>query len=121
MTANKSKRTIKNDPFADLFPDPEVAKAESRAETRSKRDLKADKPGIEPVMVSKPLKKTKVTLMLDGELVERIKNAVYWNPSLTLSGVAMEGIRKALKEIEDQNQGPYRTRSSELRAGRPLK
>jgi hypothetical protein len=117
MTANKSKRTIKNDPFADLIPDPEVAKAESRSDTRSK----SEKPGIEPVMVSKPLKKTKVTLMLDGELVERIKNAVYWNPSLTLSGVAMEGIRKALKEIEDQNQGPYRARSSELRAGRPLK
>jgi hypothetical protein len=117
MTANKTKRTIKNDPFADLIPDPEVAKAESRSDTGSK----VDKPGIEPVTVSKTMKKMKVTLMLDGDLVERIKNAVYWNPSLTLSGVAMEGIRKALKEIEDQNQGPYRARSSELRAGRPLK
>ena len=121
MTANKTKRTIKNDPFADLIPDPEVAKAESRSDTGSKRGSKVDKPGIEPVTVSKPLKKMKVTLMLDGDLVERIKNAVYWNPSLTLSGVAMEGMRKTLQEIEEKNQGPYPARSSELRAGRPLK
>ena len=59
MTANKTKRTIKNDPFADLIPDPEVAKAESRSDTGSKRGSKVDKPGIEPVTVSKTMKKMK--------------------------------------------------------------
>jgi uncharacterized protein (DUF4415 family) len=121
MKTDKTKRTIKNDPFADLIPDREQAKAESVSEKRTKPGAKSARPEIEPSIASRPLKKAKITLMLDGDLVERIKNAVYWNPSLTVAGVAMEGIKKALKEIEDQNQGPYPVRNSELRAGRPLK
>ena len=121
MTTPKSKRTIKNDPFADLIPVPVEASEQTTTMARVKPVAKSARTQAEAKTVARPLKKAKITLMVDGDLVERIKNAVYWNPSLTVSGLAIVGIRKAIEEVETQNQGPYPQRSSELRAGRPLK
>jgi hypothetical protein len=62
-----------------------------------------------------------LTVHLDGELVNRVKNAAYWNPRLTIARIAEEGIRHAIERVERENGGPYRQRESELVGGRPIK
>ncbi len=63
----------------------------------------------------------KLTVHLDGDLVNRVKNAAYWNPRLTIARIAERGIRKALDEVERENGGPYQQRETELIGGRPIK
>ena len=63
----------------------------------------------------------KLTVHLDEKLVNRVKNAAYWNPRLTIARIAEEGIRHAIDKIERENGGPYAQRESELVGGRPMK
>mgnify|MGYP003353993280 CR=1 FL=1 len=74
------KRTIKNDPFADLIPEPTT-----ESQTMEKEEPGKATPVIAP---AKSQRRAKVTVVLDGALVERIRNAAYWNPELTVAGVA---------------------------------
>ena len=115
MATPKQSRTIKNDPFADLIPDPEVTKIRVKAETKTETVIPTNG------SLSRPQTKTKITIRIDSALAERIKNAVYWNPELTVAGLAVEGIRRTINEIEKKNQGPYPPRTSQLKPGRPLK
>jgi len=115
MSAPKlPKRTIKNDPFADLIPEPPTeAPAPEPVVTKAVKEA--------PAPVAKAPRRAKVTVVLDGELVERIRNAAYWNPALTVASVAEMGIKIALERIEKEHGGAYPQRSARLRAGRPLK
>ncbi|MBX9580840.1 MAG: hypothetical protein K2X87_11080, partial [Gemmataceae bacterium] len=65
--------------------------------------------------------RAKLTVHLDAALVERVKNAAYWNPRLTIARIAAEGIQAALDRVERENGGPYPQRESELVGGRPIK
>jgi hypothetical protein len=115
MSAPKlPKRTIKNDPFADLIPEPPVEGP--NAEPIASKAEKST-----PALRSKAPRRAKVTVVLDGALVERIRNAAYWNPELSVAGVAEMGIKIALERIEKEHGGAYPPRSGKLRAGRPLK
>jgi hypothetical protein len=63
----------------------------------------------------------KLTIHLDGSLVERVKNAAYWNPRLTIARIAEVGIRLAIEQVEHENGGAYPHREAELSGGRPIK
>jgi hypothetical protein len=67
----------------------------------------------------KNTEKSRYTLHLPVELMERAKNAAYWTPGLTLGGLAEAGIRANLERIEKKH-GPFKARESELVGGRPL-
>jgi hypothetical protein len=103
-----SRTTIKNDPFATVIP--------LHAEHSS-----TQKP--EPTTRPTPsaLSRKKLTVHLRPDVIERVKNAAYWNPRLTIAAIAEEGIRRAIEEIERENGGPYPAREQELRGGRPMK
>ena len=84
----------------------------------------------EKVPVSKPEPVTetdekrlrqKLTIHLDEDLANRVKNAAYWNPRLTIAKIAERGIRLALADVEKENKGRYPQRESELVGGRPIK
>jgi hypothetical protein len=67
-------------------------------------------------------KKQRTTVHVSIEVMERIRNAVYWTPGLTLAAVAEEAFRKALVELEGQRGGvPFASRPTGLKGGRPLK
>jgi hypothetical protein len=68
-------------------------------------------------------KKVGIRVYLPADLAERIKNAVYWTPGLTLGGLAQDALRKAVMQLErDRNKGqPFIPRKGELKRGRPLK
>lgn len=70
---------------------------------------------------SDPKRKARFTTYLPAELLDRVKNAVYWTPGLTVSGLAEEAINAVLKKLEKTHGGQFATRSQPLKRGRRLK
>jgi hypothetical protein len=107
-----AKSTIGNDPFADLIPDRLKEQAEViDLPTPANRDDKTAK---------QAQKKEKLTVHLTHELIERVKNAAYWNPKLTIASIAELGVKYAIEQVEKEHGGPYPPRESELKGGRPI-
>lgn len=68
------------------------------------------------------LSKERITLHISTELLENMKNAVYYEPGLTLAGLAEEALAVALEKLEKKRGEPYPARKIvKLRPGRPLK
>ena len=61
----------------------------------------------------------RLTVNLPSNLVEQIRNAVYWTPGLTVAWMIARAVRASLDEMESANQGPFPKRARPLRAGRP--
>jgi hypothetical protein len=108
------KSTIKNDPLSAVIPEPgeNVARDFEPQELPTPRQFTRRVP---------QLARQKITVHLRPDVIERVKNAAYWNPRLTISAIAEAGIINALEKVEDENGGPYRQREQELRGGRPMK
>ena len=78
---------------------------------------------IRPEPEAKPAlnhKKEKLTVHLTHDLIERVKNAAYWNPRLTIASIAELGVRYAIEQVEAEHGGPYPPREAELKGGRPI-
>ncbi len=136
---NKSqtgRSTIKNDPFATVIPSPietipsvegafEIAPEEVKADAAEKRrPANADRQRRTVAIVEIPpekIGKQKLTVHLEASLAERVKNAAYWNPRLTIAGIAEQGIRLAIERFEREHGGKYPPREGELVGGRPIK
>ncbi len=63
--------------------------------------------------------KKKITLYLRVKLVERMRNVVYWTPTLTLASLAESAIESTLKKLERGKR--IRSRRGKIRTGRPPK
>jgi hypothetical protein len=61
----------------------------------------------------------RLTVSLPGDLVDRLRNAVYWSPDLTLAWLIAQSLRASLTDLETARQGPFPKRTNALRAGRP--
>ena len=61
----------------------------------------------------------RLTVSLPSDLVDRLRDAVYWSPSLTLAWLIAQSLRTSLMEMESLRQGPFPKRTKALRAGRP--
>ena len=131
-----SRSTIKNDPFATVIP----LAIETSSAVERVVDITSDEPKAEaverpkpanadrqrrtvPIVVTPPEKlgKQKLTVHLESSLAERVKNAAYWNPRLTIAGIAEQGIRLAIERFEREHGGKYPPREGELIGGRPIK
>jgi hypothetical protein len=129
------RSTIGNDPFDSVIPMYPVAEAkpvanrDAEAETGVKPEPKPAitgeaKPSPVAVTIPGPESaegKQKLTVHLDADIVNRVKNAAYWNPRLTIAKIAERGIRLALREVEKENGGAYPQRDGDLVGGRPIK
>lgn len=62
----------------------------------------------------------RLTVNLPVELIDRIKNAVYWTPGLTLTQLAEESFLKQLAKLEKERGEPFPQRDQPLKRGRPL-
>jgi hypothetical protein len=107
-----ARSTIGKDPFETLIPD-RIAEqgAEVIEHPAANREEKPEK---------KVQKKEKLTVHLTHDLIERVKNAAYWDPRLTIASIAELGIKYAIEEVEKAHGGPYPQRESELKGGRPI-
>ena len=61
----------------------------------------------------------RLTVSLPVDLVDRLRDAVYWTPSLTLAWLIARSLRTSLTEMESLRQSPFPKRTKALRAGRP--
>lgn len=55
-------------------------------------------------------KKHRMTLYLTTDLIERLKNAVYWTPGLTISGTVEASVERVVTALEKKNGGPFEPR-----------
>lgn|SRR5512134_1851111 len=62
---------------------------------------------------------TRLTVNLPKELVDRLRDTVYWIPQLTLSRLVEEAIDSSLVQLEIANRGRFPRRVKELKPGRP--
>jgi len=69
----------------------------------------------------KQQKKQRITVQISEDVIERIKNAVYWTPGLTLASLAEEAFSKAVDVLEEGRDAPFSKRKEELKTGRPIK
>jgi len=61
----------------------------------------------------------RLTVSLPGDLVDRLRDAVYWSPDLKLAWLIAQSLRASLADLERSRQGPFPKRMMALRAGRP--
>jgi len=62
---------------------------------------------------------TRLTVSLSTELLNRLRDAVYWTPRLTLTQLVEESLQTGLAQLESVNRSPFPPRRRELRPGRP--
>ena len=63
--------------------------------------------------------KQRLTVTLPSSLLNRLRNAVYWTPAVTLAGLIEAAVEARLQEIEAKNGEPFPARIEELKGGRP--
>jgi len=74
-----------------------------------------------PQIGQKSSQKQRITVQISECVIERIKNAVYWTPGLTLASLAEEAFSKIVDRLESDREAPFPKRKEELKTGRPIK
>lgn len=65
-------------------------------------------------------KRHKVSAEVDYNVAERVKNAVYWTPGLTMAKFIERALEDAIQKLEDERGGRFDAREMELVGGRPM-
>lgn len=63
----------------------------------------------------------RVTFLLSSELVDRLRDAVYWTPGATLAGIVTESLGRTIDGMERARGEHFPRRKRPLKAGRPVK
>ena len=62
------------------------------------------------------------TTCIPSDLIERLKNCVYFSPGKTVTEVVSSGVKRELQVLEKKNRGMFKDRpNTELNAGRKIK
>lgn len=69
---------------------------------------------------STPINRERITVKLPVKTIERMRNAVYWTPDLTLTKLVAEAVAERLDLIESQRGEPFPLRQGKLKTGRPI-
>jgi hypothetical protein len=54
-------------------------------------------------------------------MVDKAKNAVFWTPGMTLSGLVEQALEERVERMESERGQAFPERSSELAKGRPAR
>lgn len=74
-----------------------------------------------PFVASEAGAKQRITIHISAAVIERVKNAVYWEPGLTVAGLAEEALERAVESLEAERGTPFPQRKEHrLRGGRPI-
>ena len=66
-------------------------------------------------------KRHKVSAEVDYSVAERVKNAVYWTPGLTMARFIERALEVAIDKLEEDRGEKFEMREGELVGGRPMK
>ena len=117
MVKKQVKKTIGINPLEEYLAPKKIQKTHKQA--AAKRSSLVEE--IEMPIIA-ATKKERITLHLSNDLLERMKNAVYWTPGLTIAGLAEEALAYAVDKIERNNGEEFPSRREvKLRPGRPMK
>jgi hypothetical protein len=110
----RRRKTIGNSPLDTVVPrrEPESAPSIPSVSTEKQR-AREDGPSR--------VTKERLTVHVPVELIDRVKNIVYWTPGLTLARLAAEALTKEVEKREKERGEPFPHRAEELKGGRPLK
>jgi len=110
----RRRTTIGNSPLDTVVPhnEPESDRSIPPAASQKQR-TREESPGR--------VAKERLTVHVPIELIDRVKNIVYWTPGLTLARLAEEALTKEVEKREQEQGGAFPHRAEELRGGRPLK
>ena len=53
-------------------------------------------------------------------MIERIKNATYWTPGLTLSHLVEQALDREVSHMESERGQSFEQRKEEIKRGRPM-
>ncbi len=107
------RQTIQDNPLDSLFEPAAKTNGHSVAVINGEEVLFQQK--------QKSSKKQRITVQISVEVIERLKNAVYWTPGLTLASLAEEAFSKVVDELEKSKGAQFPKRNDELKTGRPIK
>ena len=113
MSKQPARSTIGKDPFADVIQDRLGEEAEVIQHPTARRVVEAHRDETDD-------KKEKMTVHLTHDLINRVKNAAYWDPEHTITSIAEIGMKYAIEKVEREHGGPYPQRKHELKGGRPI-
>ena len=68
----------------------------------------------------KVVRRSKVSAEVDYEVADRVKNAVYWTPGLTMARFIEKALEDAIDKLEEDRGGKFEAREGELVGGRPM-
>ena len=66
------------------------------------------------------LKRVRISAEISGAIANRIKNAVYWTPGMTMAGFIEEALAKAIENLEQEKGEKFSQREGRLVGGRPM-
>lgn len=66
-------------------------------------------------------RRSKVSAEVDYEVADRVKNAVYWTPGLTMARFIEKALEVAIDKLEEDRGEKFEARDGELVGGRPMK
>ena len=66
------------------------------------------------------LKRARISAEISGDIADRIKNAVYWTPGMTMAGFIEESLARAIEELEEEKGEKFPRRERRLVGGRPM-
>ncbi len=116
--AQKPRKTIGTNPLDAVVPDLLHPRGAAPSENGTPTGVETTTPDETPAETSR---KERLTIHLSGALIERVKNAVFWTPGLTLADLGETALTRLVDELEAQRSAPFEPRSAELKGGRPLK
>lgn len=66
-------------------------------------------------------KKNRLTVQISEEVIEKLKDAVYWTPGATLADFAEQALLNHVNALEKERGQAFPKRSGQLKTGRPMK
>jgi hypothetical protein len=125
MTGSRDKSTISQgkDPLDNVTYRQEHIPPINGLIADTSREAKAEPEGgrqtaPSPKEVAATEARGKVTVALPMDLLERLRNAAWWQRK-TLATLAEEGIELVVEKLERQHGGTFEPRGEELKPGRP--
>ena len=87
----------------------------------AKKARKSPRKPVKKSASNRSKERCRLTVHLSTELTERAKNAAFWTPGASLSGLVHDGLLDQVERLEQKNGGPFKTRSGNLVSpGRPV-
>ena len=71
--------------------------------------------------MNQPTKRERLTAQLPPEVMNRVRDAVYWTPGLTIAGMTAQALNQYVDRLEAERGESFPPRQGAVRMGRPVK